>query len=123
MSTREPLVAIVEDDDEVRVAFARLLECAGFAIRVFDSGEAFLSDAGCRRPDCVVLDLNMPGLSGFEVQARLGAQGRDIPVVLVTGHDTASVRARASAAGAKAYLCKPVDDDALLAAIADALGS
>lgn len=121
MLNRQPLVAIVEDDAEVRIAFARLLDCAGFATQTFGSGEAFLSFTGGARPDCVVLDLNMPGLSGFEVQARLAELDRDIPVVLITGQDSASMRAHAAGTGAKSYLCKPVDEDTLLAAIAAAM--
>ena len=122
MLKQPPLIAIVEDDAEVRVAFARLLECDGFATRTFASGDAFLAYAARHRPDCVVLDLNMPGLSGFEVQARLAEIGQDVPVILITGDDDASVRAHAYATGAKAYLCKPVDEDALVAAIMAAIG-
>jgi len=74
------------------------------------------------RFDCVVLDLHMPGISGFDVQAALAATHAGVPVVVITGHDTPQSRQRALQLGAKAYLCKPVDDDTLLPAIVAALG-
>jgi FixJ family two-component response regulator len=115
------LVAVVDDDSEVRVALMRLLSSAGFETETFASGHEFMQSIGAQAPGCVVLDLHMPGLSGFDVQQTLGEQHPEVPVVIITGHDTAEARRRALSLGAKAYLSKPVDGDALLLAINEAL--
>ena len=73
-------------------------------------------------PDCVVLDLHMPEMNGFEVQDALAGGHAAVPVIVITGHDTPESRARAVRLGAKAYLCKPVNDEALLTAIGTAIG-
>jgi FixJ family two-component response regulator len=122
METDVPLLAVVDDDADVRVALTRLVSSAGFAVETFASGEAFLRSIQDHEPDCVVLDLHMPELSGFDVQGSLANGHAAVPVVVITGHDTSESRARALQLGAKAYLCKPVDDEALLAAIGVALG-
>ena len=118
MTQDAPLLALVDDDEDVRVALARLVASAGFAVESFDSGAEFLQSIEDHEPDCVVLDLHMPGMSGFEVQATLARTHATVPVVVITGHDTPESRARALRLGARDYLCKPVDDEALLAAIA-----
>jgi FixJ family two-component response regulator len=117
MSRTVPVVAIVDDEDSVRRALERLLRSAGIDPEVFSSGENFLASLGGRRPDCVVLDLHMPGVTGFDVQARLNASGLRIPVIIITGHDSAESRDRVSALGACAYLRKPVGAKVLLEAI------
>jgi FixJ family two-component response regulator len=116
------LLAVVDDDADVRVALTRLVSSAGFAVETFPSGAEFLHSIQDHQPDCVVLDLHMPEMSGFDVQNALAKAHAAIPVVVVTGHDTPESRARAVQLGAKAYLCKPVDDNALLAAIGTAIG-
>jgi FixJ family two-component response regulator len=115
------LVAVVDDDSEVRVALMRLLSSAGFATESFASGTEFVQSIGENAPGCVVLDLHMPGLSGFEVQQQLVERCPEVPVVIITGHDTAEARRRALSLGARAYLSKPVDGDALVGAITEAL--
>ncbi|MGA8393583.1 MAG: response regulator [Burkholderiaceae bacterium] len=115
------LLAVVDDDEDVRVALTRLVSSAGFAVETFASGEAFLRSVEHHEPDCVVLDLHMPDMSGFDVQGALGIAHAAVPVVVITGHDTPQSRARAAQLGAKAYLCKPVNDEALLAAIGAAI--
>ena len=117
MSRTVPVVAIVDDEDSVRRALERLLRSAGIAPEVFASGEKFLESLSLRRPDCVVLDLHMPGVTGFDVQARMNASGCRIPVIVITGHDSAESRARVEALGAAAYLRKPVGANLLLEAI------
>lgn len=119
--TTAPLLALVDDDVEVRVALTRLVASAGFEVEAFGSGAEFLRSIAGRRPDCIVLDLHMPDMSGFEVQGILAATHPDVPVVVITGHDTPETRARVLALGSKAYLCKPVDDEALLGAIEAAI--
>ena len=121
MTRDAPLLALVDDDEDVRVALTRLIASAGFEVEPFSSGAAFLRSIEDHRPDCVVLDLHMPGVSGFEVQATLARAHSTVPVVVITGHDTSESRARALRLGAMRYLCKPVDDAALLAAIAETI--
>jgi|SRR5208283_1766027 len=116
------LLAIVDDDADVRVALTRLVISAGFAVETFASGADFLRSIEDHEPDCVLLDLHMPEMTGFDVQGALASRHAAVPVVVITGHDTQESRARAVLLGAKGYLCKPVDDGALLAAISTAIG-
>lgn len=115
------LIAVVEDDARVRIALDRLLQSCGYAVLSFGSGGAFLAAVDQHEIDCVVLDLHMPGMSGFEVQECLAAQGRAIPVVVITGQDSRAARQRTLAGGASAFLCKPVDREALTSAIESAI--
>jgi FixJ family two-component response regulator len=115
------LIAIVDDEESVRKALQRLIRSAGFAVETFPSGAEFLESMARHQPDCLVLDLHMPQVNGFEVQVRLNLAGVRVPVVVITGHDTPEARARTMDQGAKAYLRKPVDDLALLAAINEAI--
>jgi FixJ family two-component response regulator len=117
-----PLLAVVDDDLDVRVALTRLVSSAGFAVETFASGVEFLGSLESHAPDCVVLDLHMPDLSGFDVQVELARRHSTVPVVVITGHDTPESRLRAMQLGAKGYLCKPVNDDVLLEAIGVAIG-
>jgi FixJ family two-component response regulator len=91
-------------------------------VGAFLSGEAFLEWLPANRIDCVVLDLHMPGMSGFDVLTRMAAKGGKVPVIIITGHDSPEARDRAMASGATTYLAKPVDDEALLDALRAAIG-
>jgi FixJ family two-component response regulator len=122
MPTPPTVVAIVDDEESVRRALERLLRSAGFAVETFPSGAEFLLSLPEHQPACLVLDLHMPDLSGLDVQLLIKREGFEVPIVIITGHDTAEVRARIVARGASAYLRKPVDDKQLLAAIAEAIG-
>ena len=113
----------MDDDADVRVALTRLVSSAGFEVETFASGAEFLRSIEDHEPDCVVLDLHMPEMSGFDVQGALAGGHAAVPVVVITGHDTSESRARALQLGAKVYLCKPVNDEALLAAIVTAIGT
>ena len=117
MSKAVPLLAVVDDDADVRVALTRLGTSAGLDVEAFGSGAEFLRSILDHPPDCVVLDLHMPEMNGFDVQAALARSGSTIPVVVITGRDTDDARARALQLGASDYLPKPVDHEALLAAI------
>ena len=121
MSTARPLIAIVDDEESVRVAMHRLMRSAGLDVETFPSGVEFLASMQTHHPDCVVLDLHMPQINGFEVQSHLAKCKPPVPVVIITGHDTPEARARALAGDASAYLLKPVDDCMLLDAIAGAI--
>ncbi|UHQ20087.1 response regulator [Lysobacter sp. KIS68-7] len=115
MPGRTPVVAVVEDEQPVRRALQRLLRASGFDVRLFSTGSEFM--AHLEGIDCVILDLHLPGMSGFEVQEALSALGASLPVVVLTGNDTPANRTRSLANGAHAYLCKPVDDKVLLDAL------
>jgi FixJ family two-component response regulator len=121
MMSDMPLLAVVDDDADVRVALTRLVSSAGFEVETFASGAEFLRSIENHKPDCVVLDLHMPEMSGFDVQGALASGHAAVPVVVITGHDTPESRARALQLGARGYLCKPVNDEALLAAIGIAI--
>lgn len=90
-------------------------------VETFPSGAEFLASLSGRNPDCVVLDLHMPIMNGFEVQARLKSLGGQVPVVIITGHDSAETREQAMIGNPVAYLSKPVNDQTLLDAIDVAL--
>jgi FixJ family two-component response regulator len=122
LSHPHALIAVVDDEDPVRRALKRLFCSAGLNVETFASGAAFLNSLAQSVPDCVVLDLHMARLNGFEVQARLAHAGIRVPVVVITGHDTPESRQRVLDAGASAYLRKPVDDQALLDAVTAAIG-
>ena len=111
------VVAVVDDEESVRRALGRLIRSAGFAVETYASGVEFMQSLQRHRPDCVVLDLRMPAVSGFEVQAALTRSGVRVPVIVMTGDDNHDSREHALKAGARAYLRKPVDDAMLLEAI------
>jgi FixJ family two-component response regulator len=116
-----PTVFIVDDDAGVRDSLAMLLELKGFRTRTFPGAEAFLAEYRPDWPGCLVLDLRMPGMSGLELQAELARRGAVLPVVIITAHgDVATTRA-ALKGGAVDFIEKPVDDEALVAAITAAL--
>lgn len=123
MKKTPPLVAIVDDELSVRRALERLLRSAGVEVRTYGTGTAFLDAIQTHPVDCVVLDLHMSEMNGFEVQANLMRTGKWLPIIIMTGHDTPDSRARALTGGAVEYLLKPVDDQVLLDAITKALGS
>lgn len=117
MNSPQLQIAVVDDEDSVRKALERLLRSAGMNVETFASGVDFLAvmNSGCL--DCVVLDLHMPRVSGFEVQQQLTRLGNNVPVVVITGHDSPESHSRALAGGAAAYLLKPIDEQVLLDAI------
>jgi RNA polymerase sigma factor (sigma-70 family) len=119
MST--PTVFIVDDDAGVRDSLAMLLELKGFRTCKFSAAEGFLDHY---RPDmagCVILDLRMPGMSGLELQAELARRGLQLPVIVVTAHGDVGTTRTALKEGAVDFIEKPIDDEALLAAVAAAL--
>jgi FixJ family two-component response regulator len=116
-----PYVAIVDDEEPVRKALRRLLRASGLQAEGYASGQEFLDAAAKKQPDCVVLDLHMPGMSGLQALRKLQASARALPVVVITAHDEPETRAQCMAAGAAAYLRKPLDERLLLNAISAAL--
>jgi FixJ family two-component response regulator len=123
VSKTTPLVSIVDDDNSVRRALRRLVRLANFAAETFASAEEFLISPFLERTDCLVLDIHLNGgMSGFALQTRLVADRVIIPIIFITAHDEPSLRQRAEASGAAAYLRKPFNDEVLLDAIRGALG-
>jgi FixJ family two-component response regulator len=116
-------IAVVDDEVPVRVALRRLLRLAEYEVIAFGSGEEFLGSLAERHPDCVILDVHMPGLSGFDVQARLRAAHIDIPAVFITASDDISLGHAVFEAGGVKLLRKPFSNDALLEAVMAALRS
>src|SRR5438874_1315264 len=101
----------------------RLMRSAGLSVEAFGSGAEFLQSLDTHLPDCVVLDLHMPQMNGFSVQAHLAGKYAALPVIIFTGHDLPNARERAMAGGASAFLRKPVLDCTLLGAISAATSS
>jgi FixJ family two-component response regulator len=118
-----PLIAVVDDEEPILRALTRLVRSFAFEVESFPSGAEFLESLSTRQPDCLLLDLHMPCVSGFEVQAWLSKSEMHLPVVIITGHDSAETRARAMKEKPVAYLRKPVNDKELLEAIELALDS
>jgi FixJ family two-component response regulator len=116
-----PSVAIVDDEEGIRKALGRLLRAAGLEAHGYANGQEFLTAAVERRPDCVVLDLHMPGMSGLQVLRKLKATGLLLPIVVITAHDEPETREQCLSTGARAYLRKPLEDRLLLNAISAAM--
>jgi FixJ family two-component response regulator len=115
------LIAIVDDEECVRKALERLLRSAGFHSVCFRSGEEFLESLEICQPDCTILDLHLPGLSGLEVQQYLSRNRIDLPCVIMTGRDEPGTREQIFAAGANGYLTKPFDQRELMKIICAAV--
>jgi FixJ family two-component response regulator len=119
----DPCVAVVDDEAPVRIALGRLLRLADYEVASFPSGEAFLASLDTRLPDCLILDVHMPGLSGFEVRSRLRATHVDIPTVFITASDDLALDQTVVEAGGVRLLRKPFSNDELLDAVGVALRS
>ena len=112
---------VIDDDPSVRRALGRLLRSAGFRVRTFGGGSEFLCASELGTEGCVVLDVRMPGLSGFEVMESLAVRGIDLPVILISGHGDMPMAARARKTGCVSFLAKPFEDEEFLEAIRSAL--
>ena len=121
MTKARPLIAVVDDEQSVCVALQRLVRSADMDVETYSSGEEFLQAVQTQQFDCVLLDLHMPKVNGYEVLSRLTQFSTRFPALAITGHDTPEARGRALSAGAAAYLLKPVDGRTLLDAIATAV--
>ncbi len=115
-------IFLVDDEDSVRRAVARLLKSAGYRVRAFASARAFLdSDREPSAPACLVLDVQMPEMTGLDLQRELGSAQAGMPIVFLTGHGDVPMSVRAMKGGAADFLTKPVQDVDLLRAVAQAL--
>jgi FixJ family two-component response regulator len=115
-------IFLIEDDESVRRALRRLIRLAGWTVETFATAEEFLQAPEQPAPDCLILDLHLPGLSGLELQQRLHAEGRIIPIIFITAHGNDCMRDQALQAGAIAFLQKPFEERALLNELKRAVG-
>jgi FixJ family two-component response regulator len=120
---REPeaVVAIVDDDLSVRMGLQRLIRSAGWKAEPFASAQEFLASPWTDAPSCLVLDLQLPGLSGLDLQKRMAEVGLEIPIVFLTGHGNIPASVQAMKAGAVEFLTKPIDEQDLFRAIQEAI--
>ena len=107
-------IAVVDDDEAVREAMQCLLECLGYIVSLFGTAEEFLNSKQISDTSCLITDVQMPGLSGLDLQDRLLAQGHRFPIIFITGHPDENERTRAMKAGALAFLIKPINHHQLL---------
>src|SRR6476646_8378080 len=104
------MISIIDDDEPAREATKGLLRSLGYSVLAFSSAEEFLASARINDSACVITDLQMPGLSGLELQDRLAAQGQKVPLIFITGYPEEGQRQRAMQAGAAAFIAKPFRD-------------
>ena len=115
------LIAIVDDDPSVQRGLQRLIRSAGWKAETFASAQEFLARSQAESPNCVLLDLQLPGLSGLDLQKRMAEVGLEIPIVFLTGHGDIPASVQAMKAGAVQFLTKPVDEQELLQAMEEAV--
>jgi FixJ family two-component response regulator len=115
------LIYVIDDDESVRKAFKRLLRSVNLEVETFASAEELLESPKPDKNSCIIIDIRMPGLTGFDLQRKLKAQGSRIPVIVISASDDAQVREQARELGAVAFFRKPIDDQALLDAISWAI--
>jgi FixJ family two-component response regulator len=120
---REPdaIIAIVDDDASAREGLQSLIRSAGWRVETFVSAQDFLRRLGADAPSCLILDLQLPGLSGLDLQERMAAVGLEIPIVFLTGHGDIPASVQAMKAGAIEFLTKPLDEEKLFTAIEQAI--
>jgi len=117
----DAIIAIVDDDPSVRRGLQRLIRSAGWKAETFATAQEFLARPRTEAPSCLVLDLQLPGLSGLDLQKRMAESGLETPIVFLTGHGNIPASVQAMKAGAIEFLTKPVDEQDLLKAIQEAI--
>ena len=115
------VIAVVDDDQSVREALENLMSSVGLEVKLFASAEDFLDSDTPLQTDCAILDVRLPGISGLELQQRLAAERQNIPIIIITAQGDDKTQDEAVAAGAIAFLEKPVKEEVLLAALKSAL--
>ncbi|MGN6169307.1 MAG: response regulator transcription factor [Solirubrobacteraceae bacterium] len=121
MADTSPIVFVVDDDISVRESLDGLIHTAGWKVETYASAQAFLARPEAKGPACLVLDVSLPDLNGLDLQAHLGADRGDLPIIFITGHGDIPMSVRAMKAGAVEFLTKPFSDETLLSAIASAM--
>jgi FixJ family two-component response regulator len=117
------MVVIVDDDESMRNALRGLMKEVGLPAQAFASAEEFLAFGLWQQTGCVIADIRMPGMSGLELQAKLKAEHRCIPIIFITGHGDEKMRLQALRAGAVEFLSKPFDDEILLDSVRAAMSN
>ena len=117
METKQSMVYVIDDDESVKKAFGRLLRSADIAVETFSSPDEFSRITRNRDNACILLDISMPGTTGFEFMQSMAAEITRLPVIVVSASDDIHIRKRAKELGAMAFFRKPVDDQALLDAV------
>lgn len=120
-TTERQIVAIIDDDEAVRLSLKLLIETLGVDVRGYASARAFLDDPSHAAADCLVLDVRMPGMSGLELQVRLEGEDWLAPIIFISGHADVPTAVQAMRAGAVDFLQKPFSDQALLDRVQQAL--
>src|SRR6185369_456291 len=116
-----PVIAIVDDDESFRRATTSFVRSLGYGTAAFDSAEAFLKSERVNDADCLITDVQMPGMTGIELQGRLLQEGHSLPVIFITAFPEMKARAQALADGAIGFLAKPFDDKGLIQCLDEAL--
>ncbi|MDQ8726291.1 response regulator [Bradyrhizobium sp. LHD-71] len=117
----QAVISIVDDDQSVREATVDLMNSLGFGVEAFPDGETFLKSDALRSTRCLIADVQMPGIGGLELYARLIASGHAIPMILITAYPDEGVKAQALKSGLIAYLTKPFSEEDLISRIDAAL--
>jgi FixJ family two-component response regulator len=117
MPHKTSTIFVIDDDQSVRKSFERLLRSAKLDAKTFSCAEEFLNNLRKNETGCIIMDLRMPGLTGFDLQKEIASRGIQMPVIVISASDDAQIRERARELGAVAFFRKPVDDQALLDAI------
>jgi len=112
--SRELLIAVIDDDESFRIALVESLSSLGYGARGFASAEEFIAVDGDGSCDCVITDIHMPGMSGFDLKRLLAARGSATPVIMITAHAEPSLEVKAATSGAVCLLRKPFETDALI---------
>lgn len=121
MSDVTPIVFVVDDDVSVRESLELLIRCEGWQPQTFVSAQEFLDFPRVHTPNCLVLDVSLPGLNGLDLQSLVNGERTDMPIIFITGHGDVPMTVQAMKAGAVEFLTKPFNDDVLLTAIRAAL--
>jgi FixJ family two-component response regulator len=114
---RKKLISIVDDDESVRRTTTLLIQSFGFQAAAFESAESLLKSGQLQETSCLIVDLQMPGMNGLQLQRHLAASGYKIPIIFITAYDSKESRQQAMQAGAVAFLSKPFNDELLLETI------
>jgi FixJ family two-component response regulator len=118
---RPQLIAIIDENESTQASLRKLLEAAGFVAQCFGSAEEFLESDLYRQVECLIAEMQMPGISGLELQTRLKAEQCDIPIIFIVSNGGARMRIQAMREGAVEFLAKPVDHHLLLETVRAAL--
>ncbi|BAK65751.1 response regulator receiver protein [Sphingobium sp. SYK-6] len=120
--TAKPLISVVDDDAAIRIGLSSLIRSEGYEVALFESAEAFLASGASGKPGCLLTDIQMPGMSGLDLQARIRVEHPALPVLVMTAFPEEAMRQRALSAGAVCFLSKPFDAQELLRCLRRALG-